>query len=57
MSGSIRENVDPRNDYSDEEVQHALEAASLQGWNLHRHINAARVLSKTRLSHVSGMES
>ncbi|CAK9104492.1 unnamed protein product [Durusdinium trenchii] len=45
VSGSIRENVDPRNDYSDEEVQHALEAASLQGWNLHRHINAARDIS------------
>lgn len=45
ISGSVRENVDPRGSYSDEEVKHALEAASLGNWEIHRHINAARDIS------------
>lgn len=45
VSGSIRENVDPRGSYSDEEVRHALEAASLSNWEPNRHINAARDIS------------
>ena len=40
VSGSIRENVDPRKDYGDEEVLQALHAASLEGWQLDRRITA-----------------
>jgi len=41
VTGSVRQNVDPRNDYTDEEVRHALAAASLDSWSLDRQIQSA----------------
>ncbi|CAJ1363716.1 unnamed protein product [Effrenium voratum] len=45
VSGTIRENVDPRSSYSDEEVRHALEAASLGTWDLQRRVDPSGGIS------------
>jgi len=41
VTGSVRRNVDPGHEHSDEEVRRALEAASLGHWHLDRHVAAA----------------
>lgn len=45
VTGTVRENVDPRGSYSDEEVQHALQAASLGNWDLERRVSASGGIS------------
>ena len=45
VTGTVRENVDPRGSYSDEEVRHALEAASLGTWDLDRRVTATGGIS------------
>ena len=45
VTGTVRENVDPRGSYSDEEVRHALQAASLGNWDLERRVSASGGIS------------
>jgi len=41
VTGSVRQNVDPRGEHTDDEVRRALESASLGKWLLERHMQAS----------------
>jgi len=40
VTGTVRQNVDPRGEHGDEQVRQALEAATLGDWALERHMQA-----------------